>query len=323
MSNSDDAKSGQATVTVGPGGSGGSSGSGGGLIIGLCIVAVLLVVVCAGAYFASPLLALYSLQSAAKSGNRDRLQQLVDFPVLRENLKGELTAYMVKAMRDDPRMADSAAAGAGMLIGTAMIGQAIDAYVTPDALAAMVNSGKAPSQGAAASAPTPGDGKLRSDYSYVDLNHFRVRLTRSDSPGDALSLIMERRDLINWKLTRIDFTLPTQPAAPAIASSEQPASAAPPSNAPSPSDANAAASAAALAAQPQQGVTDQQLAGPPPSPQTANAPPYPQRRAPAYIPPRPRRYMSPDAYRCAHGDPDSDVTIQACDRRDVAAGRGE
>jgi hypothetical protein len=310
----------KATVTMGPSVSGGSRGPGG-LVTALILGAALLVLLFAGAYFGSPLLALYSLQSAARSGNRDALQQLVDFPELRSNLKAELTAHMMKSMRDDPKMANSAAAGVGMLLGGAMINQAIDAYVTPDALAAMVGSGRAPNQGAAA---TPADtgSTLKTDYGYADLNHFRVRMTRADSPGDALSLIMERRDLLNWKLVRIDFTFPASPAAPAVASSEQPASAAPQSSAPAPSAASVPAAASAAQAQP--AVTGQQLAEPGgPATTVAAAPPQQRRGTAPSAAARPRRYMSPDAYRCAHGDPDSDVTIQACDRRDVAAGRGE
>jgi hypothetical protein len=33
--------------------------------------------------------------------------------------------------------------------------------------------------------------------------------------------------------------------------------------------------------------------------------------------------VNSDAYRCAHGDPQSDATIQACDRKDMAGERGD
>jgi hypothetical protein len=157
-------------------------GGGGGGLIGLLIA---LVVLCAAAavayYFASPLLALDGLRSAAKSGDRDRLAQLVDFPVLRENLKSELSAKMLKVVRDDPDMRDNPYAGLGAVFAPIVVDKLVDAYVTPDTISAMVESGKAPapsSAGGAPAAPSAAQPAPRSPpiAGRIDLAHSVLRL---------------------------------------------------------------------------------------------------------------------------------------------------
>ena len=51
------------------------------------------------AYFGSPFLSLHNLQQAARNGDRDRLDQVVDFPKVRENLKSKIDAYVLQSMR--------------------------------------------------------------------------------------------------------------------------------------------------------------------------------------------------------------------------------
>ena len=76
-----------------------------------------------GAYLASPLLALKSLQGAIGSGDAKKLETLVDFPEVRENLKTQVTAMMAAKPGEDPKMA----AFASMLIGGL-----VETMVTPD-----------------------------------------------------------------------------------------------------------------------------------------------------------------------------------------------
>jgi hypothetical protein len=86
-------------------------------VYGSIVVAAALLFV--AAYFGSPFLALHDLQRAAHDGDRDRLEQLVDFPKVRENLKSKFDAYMLGSLRSDPSMANNPFAGLGALIAPA------------------------------------------------------------------------------------------------------------------------------------------------------------------------------------------------------------
>ena len=83
------------------------------LIIGVAAGAVVLFAV---AWAAAPVLAAQALIRAAKAGDERKLEQLVDFPSLRESLKSELNAELMARMSRDPRVADSGLGGLGMML---------------------------------------------------------------------------------------------------------------------------------------------------------------------------------------------------------------
>lgn len=180
------------------------------LIIRLSVAAVAVFVI---AYAASPLLATRALVQAAKVGDRKGLERQVDFPAFRASLKDELNARMMVEMRKDKRMADSGLSGLGMLLAPAIVGGAVDAFVTPQAIAVMVQEGRTPKPLPGGNAPPPssaeGESKrVRQSWSYRDLDTFAVTLTRDDQPDEAVSLLMKRRKLFGWKLAGIDLGAP-------------------------------------------------------------------------------------------------------------------
>lgn len=168
------------------------------------------------AYAASPLLAARSLVQAARSGDERALERQVDFPAFRASLKDELSARMVSEMRKDSRLGDSGLSGLGMLLAPALVGGAVDAFVTPQAISAMVREGEAPKPDLAKVEPETGpkpedqseSKKVRQSWSYRDLDTFAVTLTRDDQPDEQVSLLMKRRNLFGWKLAGIDLSRP-------------------------------------------------------------------------------------------------------------------
>jgi hypothetical protein len=132
------------------------------------------------AYFASPLLAVRGLISAASAGDEAKLEQLVDFPAFRTSLKEELNAKLVEEMRAD--LGDRAA---------------------------MVRSGEVPNAKSVARnrarIPDEPSSKVHQGYSYRGLNTFAIRLTREDHPDDYVDLLLERRSVFFWKLAAIDL----------------------------------------------------------------------------------------------------------------------
>src|SRR5690606_25044129 len=161
------------------------------------------------AYGASPLLAARSLIQAAKTGDERALERQVDFPAFRQSLKDELNARMMAEMRKDPRLGDSGLSGLGMLLAPALVGGAVDAFVTPQAISAMVREGQAPKPELKRQEPQESkseDKRVRQSWGYRDLDTFAVTLTRDDRPDERVSLLMKRRNLFGWKLAGIDLS---------------------------------------------------------------------------------------------------------------------
>lgn len=191
----------------------------------LLATAVLVVV----AYVASPMATLASLRSAARAGDRDRLEQLVDFPAVRTGLKAQLAANIAAEMQADPELRDNPFAALGAALVPVIIDRVVDTYATPEAIATMVETAKGPStpnadadpiveQAVSGSSATAGH-DLQAHYSYVGLNRFRARLENSTTPGQSITLVLERRGVFRWQLIRIDLELPKagSPQAPQTA----------------------------------------------------------------------------------------------------------
>jgi Protein of unknown function (DUF2939) len=158
---------------------------------------VVLLVLFAAVWLASPVLTARAVIQAAKDGDEARLEQHVDFPSLRASLKDELGARLSLEMRDDPRLSGGLG-GLGMLLAPSLVSGAVDALVTPRAVAFMVQEARAPEP---ADAVRPVEA-----WGYRDLNTFAVTLWREDRPDDRLALLLERRGLFGWKLAAVDLT---------------------------------------------------------------------------------------------------------------------
>ncbi|AAK23728.1 DUF2939 domain-containing protein [Caulobacter vibrioides] len=175
--------------------------------IGLAVVALV------AAYFGSPVLALHSLTEAAKTGDRAKLERLVDFPAVRESLKSQLKAAMTRAFEEDPELRDNPFAAFGQLLMVGVVDKAVDAYATPDAIAQMVATSRAPSKISPSDhGPHVETGKPRAKsdteirYGYQGLDRFKATYRDKAKPDEpAFGLTLERQGLFRWKLVRIDL----------------------------------------------------------------------------------------------------------------------
>jgi hypothetical protein len=89
---------------------------------GIALATVAGVVVLAG-YAASPLIGFGMLRSAAQAGDRDRLEQAVDFPAVRESLKSQISAGVVKAVGSDPSLRGNPLGALGAMLVPALTGR--------------------------------------------------------------------------------------------------------------------------------------------------------------------------------------------------------
>jgi len=165
-------------------------------------------VVFAALWAASPVLAGKAIIRAAERGDEVALERLVDFPALRESMKGELNDLLVAEMRNDPRVVENGLGGLTTMLAPMFISGAVDTVVTPQGVAAMVTTAKAPDADGAAP-PEADKGRdepdLHKAWGYRSLDVFAVTLTDRDRPENRLALLLERRGLFTWQLAAVDL----------------------------------------------------------------------------------------------------------------------
>jgi len=159
---------------------------------------VVVVVACAvaGWYWYSPVRAVDALETAVRDGDEAALERIVDFAAVRTNLKADLREAMQSTDREDD---DRPLASIGAAIGSAIADGAIDALVTPRAVAAAVR----------------GHSSLRSDAADDDVDHIDFDIDRAgpsrfyahtgtnDRDGDRATFLFARRGL-RWRVVRLD-----------------------------------------------------------------------------------------------------------------------
>jgi hypothetical protein len=169
----------------------------------LVTVAVGIAILLAGCYAASPVLGFWRLQQAARTGNQDALEEVVDFPAVRGAMKAELHLGLMEKLQSSPGLKGNGFATLGLMFANALIDKVVDSYLTPQAIAMMVTRAKPPRpDGRADASPPP---QLDRTYGYVTLDRFRVTVADHAHPDLPLAFVMERRGLFDWKLIRIDL----------------------------------------------------------------------------------------------------------------------
>lgn len=104
----------------------------------LIVTLIVIVVIAAlGFAYASPYIALNNLKRAADARDAQTVNQYVDFPALRESLKEQVAGLLTRRLGAHSNGNPLAAIGA--MIGVALIGPLVDAYATPDGVAALLN----------------------------------------------------------------------------------------------------------------------------------------------------------------------------------------
>ncbi|MFM0357631.1 DUF2939 domain-containing protein [Paraburkholderia nemoris] len=197
----------------------------------LIVTLIVIVVIAAlGFCYASPYMALNTLKRAADARDAQTVNEYVDFPALRESLKQQVTGLLTRRL--DGQGNGNPLAAIGAMIGVALIGPLVDAYATPDGVAALLNgmpprgnpgerppvpagAGNPPAATAAAPEPAPavagnnGNSATppqppQTTAGYRGLNEFVV--SYQHGAGDArYSAILRREGLFTWKLAAVNL----------------------------------------------------------------------------------------------------------------------
>ncbi|WP_372829666.1 DUF2939 domain-containing protein [Psychrobacter maritimus] len=157
--------------------------------------------------YVSPYLVLNNIKNAAEQGDADKLSGYIDFPSVKQSMKDQVKAAMVKELASSKEQDGFEALGT--MLGAAMIDPLIDGLVTPDGVALMLQGQKLDFD---LNNDTPED-KPKSknediDYKagYLSFNRFKVQVIGADDPNESIDVIMHR-DWLSWKVTSINFSL--------------------------------------------------------------------------------------------------------------------
>jgi hypothetical protein len=189
------------------------------------LIVVIVVVAVLGYGYASPYLALDSLKRAADARDAQTVSEYVDYPALRESLKEQIGGLLTR--RIEARASGNPLAAIGAMIGVALIGPLVDAYATPDGVAALLNgmpprgdlnqrppvpqdaganapATPAPPAPAPATSTTAPPQPPQTTAGYRGINEFAV--TYQHGVGDArYAAILRREGLFSWKLAAVDL----------------------------------------------------------------------------------------------------------------------
>ncbi|RDU95316.1 DUF2939 domain-containing protein [Trinickia dinghuensis] len=192
------------------------------VVTGIAIIVLALVVIA----YASPYLALSRLRDAAQARNAAMIDRYVDYPALRASLKEQVTQMLSR--RVDKEKLQHPFAALGALVGMALVNPLVDAYATPDGVAALLKgmppSGKPgevpPSAGdeqasqpqEASSTPSqqpataaqPAEPRAKASAGYRDMNTFAVTYT-SGPAGEPYSVIFHRRGWFSWQIDAVEL----------------------------------------------------------------------------------------------------------------------
>lgn len=177
-------------------------------LISFSAAALLVISVGIGSYwYYSPYLAMNSVLAAAKDKDADKFNEKVDYPRIRESLKGQMSAQMAKTVSEQSGNPFSAL---GAMLGVAMVNQMVDAFVRPEMVMQMMQDGKVKiSKAAGASEPS---GEIEATWTIQRQGTDRVIAVptkAAEQPnGDEPRFVFERSGFATWKLTDLLLKFP-------------------------------------------------------------------------------------------------------------------
>lgn len=162
----------------------------------------------AALYAAYPYYTLHRLGAALEAGDRLALEQLVDWPSLREGVKSDLNALATRALAEhagpggDPD--EALEAGIAAILAPMVVERAVEAYVTPAGIAELMRREErigAPGEDEAAASHDWRFEVHGATFAGPATFHFEFSNPDDPQPGPAIG-IMELHGL-SWRLTRL------------------------------------------------------------------------------------------------------------------------
>jgi hypothetical protein len=173
---------------------------------GIWVLGLLLALV-VGYVAAGPYLTISAIKAGIVEQNSEKLSENIDFPTLRQNLKDQLNAVMMKKVTTD--LKDNPFAGFAAVVATKMVDVMVESFVTPSGLAASME-GKKPSKNESdVSTPPPNKEGLfkNARFSYDSTSKFSIWVPYDK--GEEARFVLQR-DGLSWKLVNLIIPMDDQ-----------------------------------------------------------------------------------------------------------------
>lgn len=178
-------------------------------LLRIVLVALVTTCVATGAYwYYSPYLAMKGIAAAAKDKDADKFNESVDYPRLRESLKGQFSAHVAKIVGDQSANAFSSL---GAMLGIAMVNQMVDSFVRPEMVMQMMKDGEVKADKNASDAS---DSTNQRELKWITERKGPDRVIATPQKGtgpenaEALAFVFDRSGFANWKLTELRVSFP-------------------------------------------------------------------------------------------------------------------
>jgi hypothetical protein len=158
-------------------------------------------------WYYSPYLSIKAMREAAQAKDADAFNDKVDYPKVRESLKGQMSALMAEKL-GTPDTAGNGFAAFGALLGMAMVNQVVDAFVRPEMVMRSMQSGEfkpVPPLGKDSPTGEPEPKKVEWTLERKGTNKVIARAQElgQPAPNQDFGLVLERYGFADWKLTEI------------------------------------------------------------------------------------------------------------------------
>ena len=169
-----------------------------------------------GYWYYSPVLSMKSMQSALDKRDADTFNQYVDYERLRESFKGQMSAMMAEQMGTRGSSGTSGAGALGAMLGLAMVNQMVDAFIRPEVVMRVMQSGqmrpvghggqtREPSGTSGTSGNSDSIDPIRWEIERKGFNRviaYRMESGETDTTR-ALGVVFERYGFSHWKVTEL------------------------------------------------------------------------------------------------------------------------
>lgn len=188
------------------------------------IVAVVLMLLLS--VLASPYWVVSRIREAIRQQDAQALAEYIDFPALKESFKGQINAMLVEKMADKQGANGLEALGAAM--ATAFVGPIVDALVTPQAIARMMQGRDVPWPAGVSQPQSDGSeaeqAQAEVSMGYASYDRFNMTVADRRSLEKKISFTLHRTGLWAWKVAAIGFVLPAENAPADVAIAAEPPS---------------------------------------------------------------------------------------------------
>jgi hypothetical protein len=165
-------------------------------------MAVTLAVLLVAGFYATPYLALQQMRKAATQRDGEALSRQVDFEALRASVKRGVQQGLIGEQRDG--QGDPAPARVmGAAVAAALLGPMVDALITPQSLARLLQGQRPAAAVIPGSAAPPATDELQTRMGYESFNRFVFSLRPRGSQEEPVELVLHRDGLLGWKLAEL------------------------------------------------------------------------------------------------------------------------